>query len=529
MPKTIKEITIEDIQDLVDDIIYSRGEEYFESDCVENIEVIDSSTLTGTVRGNYEYSVTITIDDDDISCECSCPCDFNCKHATALLLKWLSIKKEYDSEFKEAKPQGKDSIADILSKKSKEELIELFSVFLHKHPEMKSLIKIEKKEITSKIKNLFSKFWNWNEIHELISQLETILEGVKRNKGSWDKGLLCEMETCSKIMIEGQNNVHDEGDLGLFLEDWFLLYGEIFCSLNPAVQEKKDFLQKIINFIKEDDYGFDSSYEKAFIGMCSSKEDILLIQEYYKSSQSNDEEDYEDLENNYKQFYLKLYDKLGMNTEYLTIAKESGYSIDVIDKLISLEQYEEALKECKKAKNKENSCEIEQRMIKLMHKLGKKQELKKLLYDLSIRLGHLEFILLLKKEVEPKEWKEYLKKLISDSKKKGRNNLLSKIYFHEKEYKNAFEYSHAINDINYLELLAKKLSEEYPLLACEIFRKLCFSWIDSGSGWPYKKAGKMLEAIKKLDKTRIVFTKIKDEIISKHKKKYSLMEIIENV
>ena len=78
-------------------------------------------------------------------------------------------------------------------------------------------------------------------------------------------------------------------------------------------------------------------------------------------------------------------------------------------------------------------------------------------------------------------------------------------------------------------LSTKKLSTPYPLLACEIFKKLCFMWIDSGSGWPYKKAGKMLEAIKKLDKQGKFFNKTKNEIISKHKKKYSLMGIIENV
>ena len=54
-------------------------------------------------------------------------------------------------------------------------------------------------------------------------------------------------------------------------------------------------------------------------------------------------------------------------------------------------------------------------------------------------------------------------------------------------------------------------------------------WVDSGSGWPYKKAGKMLEAIKKLDRQGKFFNKTKNEIISKHKKKYSLMGIIENV
>src|SRR3989338_4720727 len=108
MMKSIKDITIEDIKDLFDSIIYLRGEEYFESECVKDIEPVDSSTLTGVVQGNNKYNVTITIDsNEDISCECSCPCDFNCKHAAALLLKWLSIKGECNNGLKEAKLQKK--------------------------------------------------------------------------------------------------------------------------------------------------------------------------------------------------------------------------------------------------------------------------------------------------------------------------------------------------------------------------------------------------------------------------------------
>jgi len=70
---------------------------------------------------------------------------------------------------------------------------------------------------------------------------------------------------------------------------------------------------------------------------------------------------------------------------------------------------------------------------------------------------------------------------------------------------------------------------ENPELACNLFKKLCFAWIKSGSGWPYKKAGKMLESIKLLDKKGNFFKKTKEEIILEHKKKYSLMQIIENV
>src|SRR3989338_5072703 len=115
----------------------------------------------------------------DISCDCSCLCDFNFKHAAALLLKWLSIKGKHDKVLKEVKPQKKESMEDILEKKSKEELVGLIIEFLSRHPELKSLVKIERKEIVSKIRSLFSDFVEWNEVHDLIAQLETILEGIR--------------------------------------------------------------------------------------------------------------------------------------------------------------------------------------------------------------------------------------------------------------------------------------------------------------------------------------------------------------
>ncbi len=352
-----------------------------------------------------------------------------------------------------------------------------------------------------------------------------MLEGIKRNKNSWDRELLNEMEICSKIMIDGQENVHDEGDLGLFLEDWFLLYGEIFSSLKPPKREKQEFLQRIMELIQEDQYSLDSSFEKAFLGMCSSKEDIELIKEYYKHSEDDKSEDSE----YHTDFYLELYNKLGMDEEYLSIAKSEGFSSNLIDKLISMGRLEEALAECNKYKTKDSFWNVESKKMEILKKLGRNEEFKKLLLGMIKKEGDINDALRLKKESTKEEWKFYLKQIISDAKKKGRDSFLSKVYYNENDFKSAYEHSKGIRDLNYLELLAKKLSTAYPLLACEIFKKLCFMWIDSGSGWPYKKAGKMLEAIKKLDKKGDFFNKTRAEIIKGHKKKYSLMEIIEYV
>ena len=523
--KTIKDITIEDVQDLFDSIIFLRGEEYFEEGCVESIDSVDTNTITGVVSGNRNYYVSVSIDaDGDIVCDCSCPCDFNCKHAAALLLKWLSVKKNY-KELKEVKASPKQSINQILQEKSKEELIELLENFICKHPELKSLVKIERKEMISKIKRLFSDFWEWDEVNDLIFQLETILEGIRRNKDLWDKNLLNDMELCSNIMINNVENVHDEGDLGIFLEDWFETYGEVFSKTKPGIKEKKEFIQKILDWVDEDDYGLDDSYEKALLGMCDSREDIELI----KGFMGERESEYPYGKDHYERFYLELYDKIGMDDKYIEIAEQSGLTLDLIDKLISLNRLNEALEACEKSNKKEFSSLIEDKKIEILKKLGRKKELKKTIFNLLKKTGYFDYFVRLKQESSEKEWKEYLEQSISDAKSKKRFGLLSRIYYNENDFKKAYEYSETITDLNYLELLAKKLSKEYPELACELFKKLCFYWINKGSGWPYKKAGNMLEAIKKLDERGEFFEKTKEEIIMKHKKKWSLMQIIEKV
>lgn len=524
--KTIRDIGIEEVQDLFDSIIFLRGEEYFEEGYVISIEPVDTSTINGVVSGNRNYNVSVSIDaEGDIICDCSCPCDFNCKHAAALLLKWISNKGKNNKTLKNVKLPPKQPLNQILSKKGKEELIELLEIFINKHPELKSLVRIERKEIISKIKGLFSDFWNWNEVNELISQLETILEGIRRNKNLWGKDLLGDMDVCSSIMINNVDNVHDEGDLGIFLEDWFETYGELFSKTKPNVKEKKEFIQKILDWMDKDDYGLDSSYEKALIGMCNSKEDLNLIKDFIKPIESKypDDKDY------YNQFYLDLYDKIGMDYKYLEFAEESGMIENFVDKLISLNRLEEALEACKKGSKRNSFYSFEDKKIEILKKLGRKGGLKKAILNQLKQTGHFSYFTKLKQESSKEEWKKCLKQIISNAKNKKRFSLLSRIYYNENDFKNAYQYSKTTTDSNYLELLAKKLSIEYPILACNLFKKLCFNWINAGSGWPYKKAGKMLEAIKKLDKNRKFFEKTKEEIIIKHKKKYSLMGIIEKV
>ena len=62
--KSIRDMRIEEVEELFDSKIYGRGEEYFEEGLVKESELIDEKTLIGTVVGNATYRVTVSIDSD---------------------------------------------------------------------------------------------------------------------------------------------------------------------------------------------------------------------------------------------------------------------------------------------------------------------------------------------------------------------------------------------------------------------------------------------------------------------------------
>ena len=193
-------------------------------------------------------------------------------------------------------------INQILKKKEKKELIFIIENFIDKYPELEPLIKIEKREIIVKIKKLFSHFWEWNQVKDLIFQLNIILDGIKNNKKLWDKELLNELEISAGIIINKIDNVHGEDEIAIFLEDWFEIIGEVFIRTKPSISEKREFINKIYKLIDKDDYGLSESFEKALIVICKTKQDLVLIKEIMKPLESK----YQKSKEHYETLYAEL-------------------------------------------------------------------------------------------------------------------------------------------------------------------------------------------------------------------------------
>jgi hypothetical protein len=520
---SINDITREDISRLFSSTILLRGEEYFDEGLVKSIEPLNDTTITGTVQGNQRYNVSVSLDEEgSLLCECSCPCDFNCKHAAALLLKWLSVKQEYSPGTKGgAKPRK--TLREALSGKSKEELVGLLESAIAVHPDLKPLMVLDRKDTLRRIRSLFSEVWEWNEVSDLISQLESILEGIRRNKSSWDMELAGEMGACTDIIANGTNSVQDEGELGMFLDKWSLTWGEVFSASNPSTGDRKKFVGKVIALMKEDDFRLDSAYEQAFIGMCSSASDIDIIRAGMKRMASDDPDD----ERYDQELYLKLYDKLGMAEEYLDLCKRYDFDRERVDKLISLGRLQEALSACEGIKSGDYRNHAEEKRAEILGLMGDGDGVRDSLLKLLKSTGDFTCFLKLKEKTPKGRWPDVLAGITADAKKKGRDELLARICYREGDLEGAHRYSKSVSDTDFLETLAKGLGRRHRAAACDIYTRLCFRYAAEGPGYPYKKSASMLKAVKELD--RAAFERAKAELAEKYKRKHSLIGLIERM
>ena len=81
-------ITISNFEKYVLPQILMRGEDYYESDAVLEIEEESPGEWIATVCGTENYEVTVSMEGNEIiAWECDCPYDGNiCKHVVATLL-----------------------------------------------------------------------------------------------------------------------------------------------------------------------------------------------------------------------------------------------------------------------------------------------------------------------------------------------------------------------------------------------------------------------------------------------------------
>ena len=80
-------LSADDIRDCCSSSVFCRGEDYFDSDRVDQaVYNKEKTTLKAIVNGSEDYAVSIVLADGTISGSCTCLYGGVCKHLVALLL-----------------------------------------------------------------------------------------------------------------------------------------------------------------------------------------------------------------------------------------------------------------------------------------------------------------------------------------------------------------------------------------------------------------------------------------------------------
>lgn len=89
-----KELTWNDIQEWAGTTIVSRGRRYQRNRCVRELACTPSGGVVAWVQGTQRYVTGVDIEEDGLSSTCTCPYWSTCKHAVAVVLKYLEDLKQ---------------------------------------------------------------------------------------------------------------------------------------------------------------------------------------------------------------------------------------------------------------------------------------------------------------------------------------------------------------------------------------------------------------------------------------------------
>ena len=127
------QISINDLESLIDPTILQRGKDYFRRGLVADLEEAEEDRWSALVEGTEAYEVKVKLEGDKIvESLCDCPYDFGpvCKHEVAVYLaigqmlagKNLPGKEEKRSKKKAKRKTVADKISEIVAKLTEEEM-----------------------------------------------------------------------------------------------------------------------------------------------------------------------------------------------------------------------------------------------------------------------------------------------------------------------------------------------------------------------------------------------------------------------
>jgi hypothetical protein len=358
------EISEIDIQKWVGDNAYQRGFRYFEDEAILNPRRRGQSLIAecqGSQLAPYRVEIRLGVEGIlDGSCSCPGGDGGHCKHAAALLLTWI-----HESETFIEVPE----LEQVLEERSKEDLISLIREMVTRYPDLEQLLEL------SALSNLPSgEFLQPDLIAQQIRRAFSSAGGEQGDNARIAENLQTILDLGEDLL--DQEDVHNAATVYETLMEGMLVYedclyhdqsgdlGQVLAECEQGIQDclgsaRDPELRQGLLHTLFDLYLWD--VQAGGLGYADETPSILTSQANLEEKQmisgwiQQEIPDGEDWEDDYQRrtlggLWLTLMAGLLDNETYLRICRETGRTQDMIDRLLSLEQVEEALASVRSAR-----------------------------------------------------------------------------------------------------------------------------------------------------------------------------------
>ena len=263
-------MNLNDFEDYIFDLIVERGYVYYEDGCVTSIQEKASNCYVAEVMGSRHYNVTVKLDKalNIIGTQCDCPYDKGeyCKHQVAVFLavRHLRNRNHCNATVKQA-----PDLKDILSKRTKDELIELLLKAASEHDEIRRRIELhydvaDDADEIDKSSNLIRSYIDaisdsdgyvsFNDVGEAVQGADLVLEkaSIARDRGKPAHAIdliLCVIHEMMVLLIGCDDS---DGTVSGIIEESISLISEIVSIIVEEEQLGPEDKEKIFNKLEKE-------------------------------------------------------------------------------------------------------------------------------------------------------------------------------------------------------------------------------------------------------------------------------------
>jgi len=456
--------------------IYERGEEYYKSGMVDNVEHDYPDTWMAEVEGSDFYSVEIKLNSDEIvSWYCDCPYDYGdiCKHVVAVLLYIKDNRDEYPVNIEVPLSPSQEQLTEILKQTNNKELTSFLSQYADKHPDFyQALISNihPKKKVIAQVdyakeiqkcfnvssRNFYDKYGHSNEIRAISHNLDAYIERAE----SFIK-LNCQEEAMT-ILLHIVKKIGDDYDQ---YEDYdgYLVYkcqraSEVIAQMiqtdlsDDLLKDLMDEISKLIKNSNYDDYDLADLNQLLFsisLKISNFDDGIRIIDEALKDEPDSFRTPSLVINK------IELLENADRKEEVEKVISSYLYLPEIrkirLKELMSEEQYEKALtlidEGISLAEKKEHPGTVadwKDKKLSVYQLTGNQEKVIELAEDLFITgRESINYYHILKTAVSTEKWANYLDDFLSKSTKQktwGFGHVLAEIYIAEEYWDRLMDY-----------------------------------------------------------------------------------------